>query len=153
MIGLLAGFGATGIAAGLALIGTFIDVDVPLIDPSALFLAAPLVLIPFFAGAVLRGSPAIATVTVGAVAGPTAAILLVDASCAANAWAAVGLAALAAYALLITGFAAFVGDLAGAAGWFRRNRRRDLRVLAGFAAIGVVTWILAVPNLFGCPIA
>lgn len=150
-VGLLAGVGATGIAAGLGLIGTFIDVDLPLVDPSALILMAPLIIIPGFAGAVLRGRASVAAITAGAVAGPIAAIFAIDGSCSSNMWAAVGLAASAAYVLVIAGLAAFVGDRIGGLDWFEQNRLRGVLALVVVGAIGVIAWIAAVARLGGCP--
>jgi hypothetical protein len=150
-VGLLAGFGSTGIAAGLGLIGTFIDVDLPLVDPSALILIAPVIIIPGFAGALLRGRAVVVAITVGAVAGPSAAIFAIDGSCSSNMWAAVGLAAAAAYVLVIAGLAAFVGDRIGGSDRFERKRFGAVAGLVVIGAIGVVAWIAAVAKLGGCP--
>lgn len=150
-VGLLAGFGATGIAAGLGLIGTFIDVDLPLFDPSALILMAPVVVVPGFAGAVLRGRADVVTITAGAVAAPIAAIFVIDGSCEPNMWAAIGLVATALYVLVIAGLAAFVGDRIGGAPWFERNRRSGASVLVIVGATGVLGWIAYVATRGGCP--
>ena len=150
-VGLLAGLGATGIAAGIGLIGTFIDVDLPLVDPSALILMAPVIIGPGLAGAVLRGRAAVAAITVGAVAAPIAAIFAIDGSCSSNMWAAVGLAASAAYVLVVAGLAAFVGDRIGGSDRFERNRLRGVVGLVVIGAIGTVAWIAAVATLGECP--
>ena len=150
-VGLLAGVGASGIAAGLALIGTFLDVDLPLVDPSALILMAPVMVVPRFAGAVLRAGDAVAAVTAGAVAGPIAVIFAIDGSCPSNMWAAVGLAAIAAYVLVIAGISAFVGARVGRAGTVEYRPRRGVVVLVVVGTIGVVAWIAALARLGGCP--
>jgi len=149
-VGMLAGFGATGIAAGLGLIGTFLDVDLPLFDPSPLILMAPVIIIPSFAGAVLRQRDAVAAITAGAVAGPIAAIFAVDSSCSANLWAAVGLAAVAAWFLVIAGISAFVGAWIGREAKVEYQPRRDVVVLVVVGAIGALVWIAAVARLFAC---
>lgn len=150
-VGLLVGFGAVGIAAGLGLIGTFLDVDLPFFDPSALILMAPVIIAPGFAGAVLRERDAVAAITAGAVAAPIAALVAIDGSCSSNLWAAVGLAAAAAYVLVIAGIAAFVGAWIGREDRVQHQPRRGVVVLVVVGAIGVFAWIAAVPRLFGCP--
>ncbi len=149
-VGMLAGFGAAGIAAGLALIGTFLDVDLPLFDPSALILMAPVIIIPGFAGSVLRRRDAVVAITAGAVAGPIAAIFVVDGSCSANIWAAVALAAIAGWFLVIAGIAAIVGAWIGREASIEYQPRRDIVVLVVVGAIGVFAWIAAVTRLFAC---
>jgi hypothetical protein len=119
---LLAGFGATGIAAGLGLLGTFLDVHLPLFDPSGLVLMAPVIIAPGFAGAVLRERDAVVAITAGAVAAPIAATFAIDGSCSSNVWAFFGLAAAAAYVLVIAGIAAFVGS------WIGRGARSRINL-------------------------
>jgi hypothetical protein len=136
----------------LGLIGTYLVIDLPLVDPSALILMAPIAVIPGFAGALLRGRAVIATVAAGAVAGPIGAMLAIaGTSCDSNMFAAIGLAAAAAYVLVIAGLAVFAGDRIGGSDWFERNRRRGVLVLALVGAIGVIGWIPAVARLGGCP--
>jgi hypothetical protein len=124
---------------------------VPLIDPSALILMAPVVVVPAFAGAILRGRPAIAAITAGAAAGPIGAIFAIAGSCDSNMFAAIGLVAAAAYALVVAGLAAFAGERIGGSDWFERNRRRGVLVLVVVGVIGVIGWIPAVATLGGCP--
>jgi hypothetical protein len=150
-VGLLAGVGATGIAAGLGLIGTFVDVDLPLFDPSALILMAPVIIVSGFAGKVLRGQDAVAAITAGAVASPIVAIFAVDGSCQKNLWAGVALAASAAYVLVIAGVAAFVGAWIGRESTAEYRPRRGAIALVAIGALGVVAWIAAVARLGGCP--
>jgi hypothetical protein len=150
-VGLLAGFGATGVAAGLGLIGTFLDVDLPFIDPSGLILMAPIIIVPWFAGAVLWERDAVFAIAAGAVASPIAAIFAIDGSCSSSMWAAVGLAAMAAYVLVIAGVAAFVGSWIGRQSTAEYRPRRGIVVLVALGAIGVVGWVAAVAILYGCP--
>ncbi len=150
-VGLLAGVGATGIAAGLGLIGTFLDVDLPVFDPSALILMAPVIVLPGFAGAVLRGRDAVAAIMAGAVAGPIVAIFAIDGSCEKNMWAAVGLAAIAAFVLVIAGVAAFVGALIAGAGTVEYRPRRGVTWLVVVGSMGVAGWIAALSLLGRCP--
>ena len=111
---------------------------------------APVVVVPAFAGAILRGRPAVAAITAGAVAGPIGAIFAIAGSCDSNMFAAIGLAAAAAYALLIAGLAAFAGERMGGSDWIERNRGRGLRILVVVGAIGVIGWIPAVATFGGC---
>src|SRR5688572_12640731 len=136
-VGLLAGFGATGIAAGLGLIGTFIDVDLPLFDPSAMILMSPVIIVPGFAGAVLHRRDAVAAVTAGALAGPLGAIFALDRSCSFTSWTGLALAAVAAVVLVIAGIAAFVGAWIGRADTVKYQPRRGVLVLVVVGAIGV----------------
>lgn len=149
-VGLLAGFGATGIAAGLALIGTFVDIDMPVGDFRGLILMAPVIIVPGFAGAVLRSRDAVAAITAGAVAGPIAAIFALDDSCSMTMWAALGLAAIAAYVLFIAGIAAFVGAWIGRADTVEYQPRRGVVALVVVGTIGVFAWIAAVASN-SCP--
>ena len=113
---------------------------------------APIVVIPGLAGAWLRGRAVIAAIAAGAVAGPIGAMFAIAASsCDSNMFAAIGLAAAAAYALVIAGLAAFAGERMGDSDWFQRNRQRGVLVLVIVAAIGVIGWVLAVAKLGGCP--
>jgi len=112
---------------------------------------APVVVVPAFAGAILRGRPAVAAITAGAVAGPIGAIFAIAGSCDSNMFAAIGLVAAAAYALVVAGLAAFAGDRIGGSDWFERNRRRGVLVLIVVGVIGVIGWIAAVATLSGCP--
>lgn len=150
-VGLLAGIGATGTAAGLGLIGTFLDVDLPLFDPSALILMAPVIIVPGFAGIVLRRRDAVVAITAGAVASPIAAIFAVDGSCQKNLWAGVALAAIAAAVLVIAGVAALIGAWIGREFKVEYRPRRGVVVLVAVGAIGVVGWIAALATLGGCP--
>jgi hypothetical protein len=112
---------------------------------------APIVVIPGLAGAWLRGRAVIAAIAAGAVAGPIGAMFAIAASsCNSNMFAAIGLAAAAAYALVIAGLAAFAGDRIGGSDWFQRNHQRGVLVLVIVAAIGVIGWIPAVAKLGGC---
>lgn len=150
VVGLSAGVGATGIAAGLGHIGTFIDVGQLPIDPSPLILMAPVIVVPAFAGAVLRGPAAIAAVAAGAVAAPIGAIFAIDGSCAASGFVAIGLVVLALLALVISGIAALAGDRMGRSDWFEGKRRRGVFLLVVGAATGALGWIAAVSMLGGC---
>jgi len=150
-VGLLAGVGATGIAAGLGLIGTFLDVDLPLLDPSPLILLMPVVVVPGFAGAVLGGRAAVAAISVGAVAGPLAAIFGFDGSCGANMFAAVALAAIALVALVVAGLSAFAGHQFRATRRVDRNRQGSVRLLVIVGALGMFGWIAALAMLGRCP--
>jgi hypothetical protein len=150
-VGLLAGFGATGIAAGLGLVWTVLDVHLPFFDPSGLILMAPVIIAPGFAGAVLRERDAVVAITAGAVAAPIAATFAIDRSCSSNVWAFFGLAAAAAYVLVIAGIAAYLGSWLGRGDTVPYQPRRDVIVLVGFGAIGSFAWIAAVPRLYGCP--
>lgn len=150
-IGLLAGFGATGIAAGLALIGTFVDVEMPVGDFSGLVLMAPVIIVPGFAGAVLRGREPVAAITAGAVASPIGAIFALDSSCSMNMWVALGLTAIAGNVLVIAGIAAFVGAWIGRADTVEYQPQRGVVVLVVVGAIGAFGWIAAVASYNGCP--
>lgn len=150
-VGLLVGFGAVGIAGGLGLIGTYLDVDLPFFDPSALILMAPVILLAGFAGAVLRERDAVVAIAAGAVASPIAAIFAVDGSCQKNLWAGVALVAIAAYVLVIAGVAAFVGAWIGRESTVQYQPRRGVVALVIVGAIGIIAWITAVARLFGCP--
>lgn len=149
-VGLLAGIGATGTAAGLGLIGTFLDVDLPLFDPT-LILMAPVIIVPGFAGIVLRRRDAVVAITAGAVASPIAAIFAVDGSCQKNLWAGVVLAAIAANVLVIAGVSAIIGAWIGGEFKVEYRPRRGVVVLVAVGAIGVVGWIAALATLGGCP--
>jgi MFS-type transporter involved in bile tolerance (Atg22 family) len=107
--------------------------------------------VPGFAGAVLRGREAVAAITTGAVASPIGAIFALDDLCSMNMWAAVGLAAIAVYVLVIAGIAAFVGAWIGRANTVEYQPRRGVVVLVVVGAIGVLAWIAAVVRLNGCP--
>ena len=150
-VGLLVGFGAVGIAAGLGLIGTFLDVDLPFLDPSSLILMAPVIILAGLAGAVLRERDAVVAVAAGAVASPIAAIFAVDGSCQKNLWAGVALAAIAASVLVIAGVAAFVGAWIGRESKVQYQPRRGVVALVIVGTIGIPAWITAVVGLFGCP--
>ena len=110
-VGLLSGVGATGITAGLGLIGVFLRVDQyrPPVDLSGPILLAPLVIVPGYAGAVLRGRAAVAAITAGAIAAPIAAIFAMEGSCLTSLYLMIGLAGFAMYALIIAGLAALAG--------------------------------------------
>jgi hypothetical protein len=133
-LGLLSGFGAVGISAGLGVIGTFLDVHLPFFDPSALILMAPVIIAPACAGAVLRERDAVAAITAGAVAAPIAATFAIDRACPSNEWAFIGLVGGASVVLVIAGVAAFVERLDGARGQgleSRSARRRRARCCGG----------------------
>jgi hypothetical protein len=133
-------------------IGTYLVIDLPLVDPSALIIMAPIVVIPGLAGALLRGRAVIAAIAVGAVAGPIGAMFAIaGSSCDSNMFAAIGLTAAAAYALVIAGLAAFAGERSGGSAWVERNRERGVLLLVVVGAIGVIGWIPAVAKLAGCP--
>jgi hypothetical protein len=139
--GLLSGVGATGTAAGLGLVGTSVDLAIPFVDPSGLLLLAPVIAIPFAAGAVLRGRAAIVATATGAVAAPMAAAFAIDQSCEAGAWIGLGLLFSAILAGAIAGVGAFVGDRVGGRPWFERNRTRVLPILIAFGLLGLAGWI------------
>jgi hypothetical protein len=112
---------------------------------------APIVVIPGLAGAWLRGRAVIAAIAAGAVAGAIGAMFAIAASsCDSNMFAAIGLAAAAAYALVIAGLAAFAGDRIGGSDWVERNSKRGLLLLVVVGAIGLIGWIPAVATLGGC---
>ena len=117
--------------------GTFLDVELPLIDPAPLILAVPLVLVPGLAGAVLRGTGAVISIMAGAFAAPLAAI---------------GLISEALYALVIAGAAAFVADrLYGDARLIARFRVLAAVGLVVISAVGLLGLIAAVTTLYPCP--
>jgi hypothetical protein len=150
-VGFLAGVGATGIAAGLGQVGTLLDVDLPVVDLSPLILLAPVVVIPYLAGAILGGWSGVAAVTAGAVAGPIGAIFALDSSCESSMFAAIGLVAIAFFALVIAALAAFAGDRIGGSERLKGNRVRRVSVLIAVGCLGVCGWIFAVPTLGACP--
>ena len=150
-VGLFAGFGATGIAAGLGLAWTSLEVHLPFFDPSGLIVMAPVIIAPGFAGAVLRERDAVVAITAGAVAAPIAATFAVDGSCPSNVWAFFGLAAAAASVLVLAGIAALVGSSIGRRDTVPYQPRRHVIVLVVFGAIGSLAWIIAIPRLYGCP--
>jgi hypothetical protein len=135
------------------MIGTYVVIDLPPVDPSALILMAPIVVIPGFAGALLRGRAVVAAIAAGAVAGPIGAMLAIaGSSCDSNMFAAIGLAAAAAYALVIAGLAAFAGERIGGSDWVECNLKRGVLLLVVVGVIGVIGWIPAVAKLGGgCP--
>jgi hypothetical protein len=114
---------------------------------------APIVVIPGVAGAWLRGRGVVAAIAAGAVAGSIGAMLVIaGTSCDSNMFAAIGLAAAAAYALVIAGLAAFAGEHLGGSDWFERNRRSGLLALVVIGAIGAIGWIPTAARLGGgCP--
>jgi hypothetical protein len=150
-VGLLSGVGATGIAAGLGYIGRHLDIDVPLVDVGSLILIAPLVAIPFVAGAALRGAATVIA-TVGAAAAVTiAAGFAIDNCGESTIWVAMGLLIVGFFFVpIITGFSAVVGTIAGASGRFERNRIRCAWALVGCAAIGVVGWVAFLGQIPRC---
>lgn len=139
--GLLSGVGATGTAVGLSLVGTSLDLAIPIVDPSALILIAPVIVIPFAAGAVLRGSTAIVSTVIGATAAPIVAAFTIDGSCETGSWIVLALVISAIWAFGIAGIAAFVGDRIGDRPWFERNRARVLPILIALGLLGVAGWI------------
>jgi len=139
--GLLSGLGATGIAAGLAIVGTSVDVAVPFVDPSGLVLIAPVILVPFAAGAFLRGPAAVAAVVAGTAAAPIAAAFAIDGTCEAGAWIVLGLLVSAILGSATAGLAAFVGDRIGDKPWFGRHRTAGLSVLIMLGPVGLAGWI------------
>jgi hypothetical protein len=150
-VGLLAGAGATEISAGLGLIGTRLDIDLPLVDPSSLILMAPVVVVPGLAGAVLRGRAAVIAITAGAVASPIGAVFAIDGSCQANMFVAIGLAAAALFALVAAGLASLAGERIGDSPRFANNRQRGVLILVVLGAVGALGWIAALAILGGCP--
>jgi hypothetical protein len=152
VVGLLSGVGATGITVGLGLIGTFLHVDQyrPPLDLSGPILLAPLVIVPGYAGAVLRGRAAVAAITAGAIASPIGANFAVEGSCLTSAYLRIGLAGFAMFALIFTGLAALAGARIGGSQRFERNRMRGVAVLVVVGVIGVVAWIAAVTIQRGC---
>jgi hypothetical protein len=150
-LGLVAGVGATGISASLGVAGTFLTIDLPLIDPSALILMAPVIVLPAFAGAVLRGWAAVGAISAGAGASPIAFLFTIDHSCNANMFAGIAFVVMAGYAFVIAGAAASVADRFGQSAWIARNRGFATWVIVVVATIGIIGWIAAAPALDGCP--
>lgn len=139
-VGLLSGIGATGVAAGLGVIGALVDIHVPVISADGLLLIAPVAAIPFAAGALLRGAAAVVATTAGAVAAPVGAAFLIDGSCHANGWVGFGLLMSAVYAFVIAGAAAFVGDRVGGPQTFTRKPGRWTWGLIGLGLLGLIGW-------------
>jgi hypothetical protein len=152
VVGLLSGFGATGITVGLGLIGNVLDVAQfrPPLDLRGPILVAPMVIVPGYAAAVLRGRAAVAAITAGAIASPIGAIFAIKGGCLTSLYLAIGLASFAMYALIFAGLAALAGAWIGGSQRFERNRVRGVGVLAVVGVIGVVAWIVAVINQRGC---
>jgi hypothetical protein len=149
-VGVFAGMGATGIAAFLGLVSTFTDSKGHLSTPSPLILIAPLVVVPGFAGAVLRGRAVVLAIMAGAVAAPMAAIVPIAVSCPSNLFAGIGMAA--AYpALVIAGVAAFIGSELGGSHWQGNHPRRDVMALMVVGVIGTIGWVPALSSLGRCP--
>jgi hypothetical protein len=113
-------------------------------------LIAPVVFIPFAAGALLRGPVAVVAVVAGAVAAPIAAALAIDGSCESGAWIVLGLLISSILASAIAGFAAFVGDRVGGNGWLARHRTAGLAVLIAFGLIGLAGWIAFIGRSTPC---
>ena len=112
---------------------------------------APIVVIPGVAGAWLRGRGVVAAIAAGAVAGSIGAMLVIaGTSCDSNMFAAIGLAAAAAYVLVIAGLAAFAGERMGGSDWVERNSKRGVLVIVVVGVIGVIGWVPAVAKLGGC---
>jgi hypothetical protein len=150
-VGLLAGVGATGVAAGLAVLGRYIDIDLPLIDPSALFLMAPVLAIPFAATALLGGAAAVTWTVVGAVGAPIVASFAIEGGCESNMWVGFGLLVIAFYVLAIAGVAAFVGNFVGGPQTFKRHPTRWTVVLVAVSLVGIGGWIAFLAGVPRCP--
>ena len=151
VVGLLTGIGATGMVIGLHLLGTFLDVGTPLLDPSGLIQLAPVVLIPVLSGATLRGPAAIIAIMVGAIAAPVAAVASFNSSCQETLWRGFGLLVMAFYALVISGVSAFAGDwLAGGSRTLAEHRGRVIVVLTALGVLGILAWVGAVAVLGQC---
>src|SRR6187402_2195430 len=97
-VGLLAGVGGVGLAAGITLVAIRLDVD--LFNLVAIVLLA---LITGWAGGVLRERDAVVAITAGAVLSSLAAVFVLD-----GPWVLVGLAAITVGVLVIAAAAAFV---------------------------------------------
>lgn len=110
-----------------------------------------MVVVPGFAGALLRGRAAVVAITAGAVAAPIGAFFALDGSCEPNMWAAIGMVAIAFYVLIIAGLASFAGDRIGGSHRFEGNRVHGTSVLVIVGATGVLGWIAYVAMLGGCP--
>jgi len=132
-VGLLAGFGAVGLAAGITLMARRLDLG--LLDLSAIILLA---LVTGFAGGVLRERDAVVAIAAGAVLSSLGAILVLH-----GPWVLVGVAALTAWVLVIAGLAAFVGEWFGRESTPMREPRRDVLALVALGCVGVATWIAA----------
>jgi hypothetical protein len=111
---------------------------------------APLVIVPGYAGAVLRGRAAVAAITAGAIASPIGAIFSIKGGCLTSAYLAIGLASFAMFALVFGGLAALAGAWIGGSHRFGHDRVRGVGVLVVVGVIGVVAWIAAVINQHGC---
>ena len=151
-LGLLAGVGATGTSAGLGYLVNQIDVDVPLIDLGGLILIVPLVVIPFIAGAAIRGAATVLA-TIGAGAAVTvAAGFAIDNCGEATIWVAMGLLIVGFFFVpLIAGCAAFLGTLPGLRDPFERHRVRWAWGLAASGAVGAVGWAAFLSLVPSCP--
>jgi hypothetical protein len=148
-LGFLAGFGATGIAAGFGLLGQSVDIRLPVFDPSGLILMAALIVLPGASGWILRENDAAAATAVGATAAPIVAVPFVG-DCREHAWAFLGLAAGAGFALIISGLAAFAGAWLGREATTTPGPRRTGGLVAA-SALGIGAWLIAAALLFRCP--
>jgi len=152
VLGLLAGVGSTGITVGVGLIGAFLDVDQyrPPLDLSGPILVAPLIIVPGFAAAVLRGRAAVIAITLGATASPIGASLFIEGPCLTGVYLMIGLAMFAMFALFFAGLSALAGAWIGGSRWFERDRLRGAAALVVVGTIGLIVWIPSVASLRSC---
>jgi hypothetical protein len=130
-VGLLAGFGAVGLAAGITLMARHLDFG--LLDLGAIILLA---LATGLAGGVLRERDAVVAITAGAVLASLSAILVLH-----GPWVLVGLTALTAGVIVIAGVAAFVGAWLGRESTRVPEPRREVLVVVALGCVGVAAWI------------
>ncbi|HEX5014060.1 MAG TPA: hypothetical protein VFV72_07840 [Candidatus Limnocylindrales bacterium] len=146
------GAGATGIAAGLGVLGQRLDVNVPLLDLSGPILMAPVIAIPFVAAAVFRGAAGALATIAGAAAAPVLVALRIDGGCEGTVWVAMGLLIIGfVFVPAIAGLSAWVGNWAGWSGRLQEHRRRWAWALVGAAAVGAVGWFAFVSGTPSCP--
>ncbi|HEY3523070.1 MAG TPA: hypothetical protein VGK63_05165 [Candidatus Limnocylindrales bacterium] len=150
VLGALAGVGATGVVAGLTVIGRQLDIGQPIIDTSGPILIAPVIAVPFVAGGLLIGSAGIAAVVGGAVAAPLVAALAIHGDCEATSWTVLGLMLGALAVLPIAGVAGVAGDRLAQARAFRTSTFRAAVVLVPIGALGIAGWLAALSSVGGC---
>ena len=130
-VGLLAGFGAVGLAGGITLIARRLDLGI--LDLGAIVVLAAATA---FAGAVLRERDAVVAITAGALLGSLGAIVVLH-----GPWVLVGLTALTAWVLVTAAVSSLVGAWLGRESTRRDDSRRQMLMLVIVGVIGAVAWI------------